>query len=153
VTDAPRRPESVVLSPAEHAVLAEAEFGAPGLVAVESIGPFTRENMPIYAEGAGAVTREMVGSHSPLPVFSDIRLFTDTTLPAGAAVDWLLGEGEGGLLSVREGRITRAGRPLGRRYTALVPPGPSRTVTLSSGPGARVIRANFGPGHGLVLGT
>ncbi len=253
MTTAPVHPDPLVLSPADHAVLGEAEFGTPGLVAVESIGPFTRvracgplitvhdsvisaglgighhphrynerlfylergtfdhddalndisghvpegalarftegrrgmihqewnhgevdaeiyilvastnpipaqtsfevlarADMPVYAEGAGAATREMVGPRSPLPVFSDVRLFTDTTLPPGATVDWPIGEGEGGLLSVREGEITLAGRPLGRRFTALLPPGPARTVTIDTGPGARVIRAAFGPGHGLV---
>jgi redox-sensitive bicupin YhaK (pirin superfamily) len=256
MTEASHPPDLIVLSPAEHAVLGEAEFGTPGLVAVESIGPFTRvrscgplitvhdsvisaglgighhphrynerlfylergsfdhddtlngiaghvpegalarftegrrgmvhqewnhgevdaeiyilvastdpipaetsfeilprESMPVHAEGARVVIREMVGPQSPLPVFSDVRLFTDTTLPAGAAVDWLLGEGEGGLLSVREGEITLADGDLGSRYTVLVPPGPGRTVTMSSGPGARVIRATFGPGHGLVMDT
>ena len=37
-----RHPAPLVLTPADHAVLGAAEFGTPGLVAVESIGPFTR---------------------------------------------------------------------------------------------------------------
>jgi len=35
-------PAPIILAPADHAVLGEAEFGTPGLLAVESIGPFTR---------------------------------------------------------------------------------------------------------------
>jgi len=59
-------------------------------------------------------TREMVGPRSPLPKSTDVRLFTDTTLQPGAAVDWPLGDGEGSLLSVREGEINRKSRPPGR---------------------------------------
>jgi redox-sensitive bicupin YhaK (pirin superfamily) len=244
----------LILSPADHAVLGEAEFGTPGLIAIESIGPFTRVRacgplitvhdsviaaglgighhphrynerlfytergsfdhddalngiaghvpegalarftegrrgmihqewnhgevdaeiyilvastdpipaqttfevlpraaMPLYTEATGVATREMVGPRSPLPVHSDVRLFTETTLEPGSAVDWAIGDGEGGLLSVREGEITLAGHALGRRYTALVPPGRGHTLAIGTGPGARVIRTAFGPGHGLVL--
>jgi redox-sensitive bicupin YhaK (pirin superfamily) len=247
-------PDLIALSPADHAVLGEAEFGTPGLVAVESIGPFTRvracgplitvhdsvisaglgighhphrhnerlfylergtfdhddalnrisghvpegalarftegrrgmihrewnhgkvdaqiyilvastspipaetsfevltrADMPLYAEAAGVSTREMVGPRSPLPVSSDIRLFTDTTLQPGSSIEWAIGESEGGLLSVREGEVILGSRPLGVRFTALFPPGPPRRVSLATGPGARVLRAVFGPGHGLVM--
>ena len=115
-----------------------------------SFAVLARADMPVYAERAGVTTREMVGPRSPLPVFSDVRLFADTTLQPGAAVDWIVGDGEGGLLSVREGEITLCGRPLGSRSTALLPPGPAREVTIGSQTGARVIRAGFGPGYGLV---
>ncbi|MGH8937483.1 MAG: hypothetical protein ACRDXD_14675 [Acidimicrobiia bacterium] len=30
----------IVIAPEEHVVLGEADFGTPGLVAIESIGPF-----------------------------------------------------------------------------------------------------------------
>ncbi len=244
----------LILSLADHAVLGEAEFGAPGLVAVESIGPFARvwacgplitvhdsvisaglgighhphrynerlfytergtydhddslngisghvpegalarftegrrgmihqewnhgevdaeiyilvastdpipaqtsfevlprDAMPSYPEAVGVATREMVGPRSPLPVHSDVRLFSDTTLQPGSALEWAIGDEEGGLLSVREGEITLNGHALGRRFTALVPPGWGRTLAVGTGPGARVIRATFGPGHGLVM--
>jgi len=35
-------PPPIVLAPEDHAVLGEAQFGTPGLVAIESIGPCTR---------------------------------------------------------------------------------------------------------------
>jgi len=247
-------PGALLLSPPDHAVLGEAEFGTPGLLAVESIGPFTRvqacgplvtvhdsviaaglgighhphryherlfylergtfdhddarngisghvpegalarftegrggmvhqewnhgevdaeiyilvattepipemasfevlrrEDMPIYSEAPGVVTREMVGPRSPLPVHCDVRLFADTSLEPGAAVEWRLGAGEGGLLSVRSGAIGLDGALLGLKWTALLPPAPeARTLTLEAPSGARVIRAVFGPGHGLV---
>jgi redox-sensitive bicupin YhaK (pirin superfamily) len=243
------------LSPEDHAFLGEAEFGTPGLVAVESIGPFTRvracgplvtvhdsviaaglgighhphryherlfylergtfdhddarngisghvpegalarftegrggmihqewnhgevdaeiyilvattvpipeqtsfevlrrEDMPVYPEAAGVVTREMVGPRSPLPVHCDVRSFTDTTLQPGAGVRWALGAGEGGLLSVRAGAVDLEGARLGPRWTALLPPAPeARVLALEAPPGARVIRAAFGPGYGLVV--
>lgn len=252
--ETPLFPDLLILSPADHAVLGEAEFGTPGLVAIESIGPFTRvracgplitvhdsvisaglgighhphrfnerlfylergtfdhddalngisghvpegalarftegrrgmihqewnhgevdaeiyilvastnpipnettfevlsrESMPFYPEAAGVTTREMVGPRSPLPVFSDVRLFADTALQPGSVVQWALGEGEGALLSVREGEVSLDSRSLGRRFTALLPPGPARRVPLAAESEARVLRAVFGPGHGLVL--
>ena len=247
-------PALLALAPADHAVLGEAEFGAPGLLAIESIGPFTRirvcgplvtvhdsviaaglgighhphrdherlfyvergafdhddarngisgrvpegalarftegkrgmvhqewnhgqvdaeiyilvaatdpipeetsfavlrrEDMPLYPEAPGVVTREMVGPHSPMPVHCDVRLFADTTLQPGASFGWLLGKGEGGILSVREGSISLDGAALGRKWTALLPPAATaRALALASPDGARVLRATFGPGYGLA---
>lgn len=251
--DQPLRP--IVLAPADHAVLGEVEFGTPGLVAIESIGPFTRvracgplvtvhdsiieaglgighhphrhherlfyleqgtfdhddalngisvhvpegalarftegrrgmvhqewnhgqvdaeiyilvaatdpipeetsfevlrrEDMPVYPEGPGAVTREMVGPRSPLPVHCDVRLFADTTLQAGAHLTWTLGEGEGGILSVRAGTASLDGQDLDQKWTVLLAPtAAARALTLSSSEGARLLRATFGPGYGLVV--
>jgi redox-sensitive bicupin YhaK (pirin superfamily) len=248
-------PASITLAPNDHAVLGEAEFGTPGLLAVESIGPFTRiracgplvtvhdsiiaaglgighhphryherlffleqgtfdhddalnrisghvpegalarftegrrgmvhqewnhgevdaeiyilvattdpipeqtsfevlqrKDMPLYPEAPGVVTREMVGPRSPLPVHADVRLFADTSLEPGAGVEWRLGAGEGGLLSVRAGSASLEGANLGRKWTVLLPPAPeARTLTLGAASGARVIRAVFGPGYGLVV--
>src|SRR4030042_5182446 len=179
----PADSDLLILQPPDHAVLGEAQFGTPGLLAVESIGPFTRVHacgplitvhdsvisaglgighhphrynerlfylergtfdhddalngisghvpagalarftdgrrgmippewnhgevdaeiyilaasttpipeqtsfevlprgdMPVYTEAAGVITREAVGPRPPLPVVSDGRLFTDTTL-------------------------------------------------------------------------
>jgi len=247
--------EALLLSPDDHAVLGEVEFGTPGLLAVESIGPFTRiracgplvtvhdsviaaglgighhphryherlfyleqgtfdhddalngisghvpegalarftegrrgmvhqewnhgqvdaeiyilvattapipeetsfevlrrEDMPLYPEAPGVVTREMVGPRSPLPVHCDVRLFTDTSLEPEAGVEWRLGAGEGGLLSVRTGSVSLDGAGLGRRWTALLPPAPAaRSLTLAAPNGGRVLRAAFGPGYGLVV--
>jgi redox-sensitive bicupin YhaK (pirin superfamily) len=111
-----------------------------------------REVMPVYPEAAGVVTREMVGPLSPLPVHCDVRLFADTTIEPGAGVTWALPQGEGGLLSVRFGAIELDGARLGPKWTALLPPAPTtRSLTLAAPEGARVIRACFGPGHGLIL--
>ncbi len=251
----PADSDLLILQPTDHAVLGEAQFGTPGLVAVESIGPFTRVracgplitvhdsvisaglgighhshrhnerlfylergtfdhddalngisghvpegamarftegrrgmihqewnhgevdaeiyilvasttpipeqtsfevlprgDMPVYTEAAGVITREPVGPRSPLPVFCDVRLFTDTTLQPDSAVVWSIGGDQGGLLSVREGEIGLDDRLLGRRFTALLPPGPARRLMITTGPGARVIRATFGAGHGLITG-
>jgi len=251
----PATPPPIVLSPADHAVLGEADFGTPGLLALESIGPFTRvracgplvtvhdsviaagrgighhphryherlfylergtfdhddalnhisghvpegalarftegrrgmvhqewnhgavdaeiyilvavtdpipeetsfevlgrEAMPVYPEAPGVVTREMVGSRSPLPVHCDVRLFADTTLQPGGSFEWALGEGEGGLLSVRTGSVSLDGQELNRKWTALFPPAAAaRSVGVHTPAGARIIRAAFGPGHGLVV--
>lgn len=248
-------PAPITLAPHDHAVLGEAEFGTPGLLAVESIGPFTRiracgplvtvhdsvisaglgighhphrhherlfyleqgtfdhddalnhisghvpegalarftegrrgmvhqewnhgavdseiyilvattdpipeqtsfevlrrEDMPLYLEAPGVTTREMVGPRSPLPVHSDVRLFADTTLEPGAAAGWRLGEGEGGLLSVRSGSASLDGAGLGHKWTVLLPPAPAaRSFAMASPTGARILRAAFGPGFGLVV--
>jgi len=248
-------PRLVVLTPEDHAVLGPEDFGAPGLVAVESIGPFTRvracgplvtvhdsviaaglgighhphryherlfylergtfdhddarngisghvpegalarftegrrgmvhqewnhgevdaeiyilvaatdpipeqtsfellrrEDMPVYPEGPGVLTREMVGPRSTLPVNCDVRRFTDTTLETGAGLAWALGEGEGGILSVRAGSLHLDGVELSLKWTALVPPAAAaRSFDLNAPEGARVIRATFGPGYGLVV--
>jgi redox-sensitive bicupin YhaK (pirin superfamily) len=248
------QPDAIVIAPEEHVVLGEADFGAPGLVAVESIGPFSRiqacgplitvhdsiiaarkgighhlhrynerlfyvergtfdhddslngisghvpegalarftegqrgmlhsewnhggvdaeiyilvastdpvpaettfevlkrDDMPFYEEADGVSTREMIGPEAPLPVFSDIRTFTDTSLDPGATLTWTIGPGEGGILSVREGSVSLDGTALVRKSTAVLPPTTaSRTLAIGSEEAARVIRATFGPGHGLV---
>lgn len=248
-------PDLLALAPADHAVLGEAEFGTPGLLAVESIGPFTRiracgplvtvhdsviaaglgighhphrhherlfyvergafdhddalnhisghvpdgalarftegrrgmvhqewnhgetdaeiyilvattdpipeqtsfevlqrVDMALYPEAPGVVTREMVGPHSSMPVYCDVRLFADTSVEPGAAFEWRLGKGEGGILSVREGSVSLDDTALGSKWTALLPPAaPARALALASPDGARVLRATFGPGYGLVV--
>lgn len=245
----------IILGPGDHAVLGEAEFGAPGLLAIESIGPFTtvhacgplitvhdsviaahkgighhphrynerlfyleqgtfdhddalngisghvpegglarftegrrgmihqewnhgdidaeiyilvastdpvpaettfevlkRDDMPVYQEAAGVSTREMVGSKATLPVFSDVRTFTDTSFESGAALSWGIGEGEGGILSVRQGSVSLHGTGLVPKSTVLLPPRPGpRTIGITSEEPARIIRATFGRGHGLVM--
>jgi hypothetical protein len=98
------------------------------------------------------VTREMVGPRSPLPVHCDVRLFADTSLKPGTGVEWRLGAGEGGLLSVRTGSVSLDGANLGPKWTVLLPPAPAaRSLALASANGGRVLRAAFGPGHGLVM--
>lgn len=247
-------PELLILEPEDHVVLGEAEFGMPGLLAIESIGPFhhvkacgplitvhdsiieaglgighhphrynerlfylergtfdhddalngisghipegalarftegqrgmiheewnhgevdaeifilvgstdpvptttsfevlEREDMPLYEEAEGVSTREMIGSKAPLPVYTDVRAFTDSTFDAGAQLTWTIEQGEGGLLSVRAGSIDLDGETMGRKWTAIMPPiDRQRSVTLSAAEQARLIRATFGRGYGFV---
>jgi len=110
---------------------------------------------PRYEEGDGVSTKELVGPRSALRVNGDIRLFADSTLPADATVGLELGEGEGGLVSVREGRLrldeTRAGLRAG--HTLIAPPASDRrTVRLTAAEPTRVIRVVHGPGQGFVRG-
>lgn len=248
-------PELLILEPEDHVVLGEAEFGMPGLLAIESIGPFhdvkacgplitvhdsiieaglgighhphrynerlfylergtfdhddalngisghvpegalarftegqrgmiheewnhgevdaeiyilvgstdpvpmttsfevlEREDMPVYEESEGVSVREMVGSKAPLPVHTDVRTFTDSTFDAGAELTWTIAQGEGALLSVREGSIDLDGQAMGRKWTAIFPPlQRSWVVPVGAEEPARLIRVTFGPGYGLVM--
>jgi redox-sensitive bicupin YhaK (pirin superfamily) len=133
---------------AEIYILVAATEPIPEETSFEVLRP---EEMPLYPEAPGVVTREMVGPRSPLPVHCDVRLFADTTLEPGAAAGWRLSEGEGGLLSVRSGSASLDGVNLGRKWTVLLPPAPAaRTFALASAAGGRILRAAFGPGFGLV---
>lgn len=246
---------AVVLRPEDHAVVGEEQFGMPGLLAIESIGPFTRiqasgplimvhdatvdarlgighhphrhnerlfyiergqldhddslngitghmdegdvgqftegrrgmmhsewnngdvttrayilvyttdpipqqaafralrdADAPRYGEGDGVATKELVGARSPLRVHGDIRLFTDSVLEPGATLTLPLGDGEGGLLSVREGAVSMDGHVLEPGYTVVVSPadGASPTTVRAERP-SRVIRVVHGRGHGFVV--
>ncbi|HEY8490255.1 MAG TPA: pirin family protein [Dehalococcoidia bacterium] len=106
---------------------------------------------PRYQEGEGVHTKEVVGPRSPLRVHGDLRLFTDSRLEDGRSLTVVLDEGEGALLSVREGRVRLDGRDVGGQETILVPPDQgARTLTVTAAGPARVLRAVFGPGFGLV---
>jgi redox-sensitive bicupin YhaK (pirin superfamily) len=248
---------SIVLAPEDHAVLGEAEFGMPGLKAIESIGPFVeiqasgplitvhdatvdaglgighhphrmnerlfyieegqldhddaannitghmdsgdvgqftegRRGMlhsewnhgdidtrafilvystdpvppqaafdalrdadaPRYEEAPATRTKELVGSRSSLRVNGDVRLFTDSSMEAGASLELLMDGGEGGLVSVREGSVEMDGQKLVPGYTLLLPPADEPgQVRLRALEPSRVIRVVHGPGHRLVKGT
>ena len=110
---------------------------------------------PRYDEGPGVETKELVGPRSPLLVNGDIRRFTDSRLDPGAELPLELQPGEGGLASVREGRvrIDGDGRELAPGSTVIVPPADeARSVRLRATEPSRVIRVAHGPGEGLVRG-
>lgn len=106
---------------------------------------------PRYDEGDGVQTKEVVGSRSPLRVHGDVRFFADSRLEDGAAVDLRLGDGEGGLIAVREGSIALEDHRLEAGRNVFFPPQPGeRTFTMRAAGPARLIRTVVGPGHGLV---
>lgn len=111
---------------------------------------------PRYEEAPGVHTKELVGPSSPLRVNGDIRLFTDSRLEADAVPPVSLDDGEGGLVSVREGavRIDGTVEHLLPGTTLLLPPARGRrALGLRAERPARVVRVVHGPGHGLVRST
>jgi redox-sensitive bicupin YhaK (pirin superfamily) len=108
---------------------------------------------PRYEEDGGASTKELVGPRSRLQVHGDIRFFGESRLDEGGAVHVDLADGEGGLLSVREGEVALDGRRLAPGTTVIWPPDGPRTSDLRADGPARVVRVVHGPGGGLVLGT
>jgi redox-sensitive bicupin YhaK (pirin superfamily) len=107
---------------------------------------------PRYEDGAGTRTKELVGPRSPLRVNGDVRLFTDSRLEPGAALTLELGAGEGGVVSVREGRVRIDDRDdLVPGGTLVAPPADeSRFLGLRAGEPTRLVRVVHGPGHGFV---
>jgi redox-sensitive bicupin YhaK (pirin superfamily) len=112
------------------------------------------EEAPRHDEDDGVRTKELVGPASPLRVNGDIRLFMDSSMDPGGMMTLSFGNGEGGLASVREGRVAVDGRePLGPRQTLVVPPAAEpRSIDLRAEEPSRVIRVVHGPGHGFVAG-
>lgn len=107
---------------------------------------------PRYEED-GARTKELVGARSPLRVHGDVRFVAESLLGVGGAVHLAFGEGEGGLVSVREGEVILDGQRLGERTTVVWPPDGARTSELRADVRARIVRVLHGPGAGLVTGT
>lgn len=108
---------------------------------------------PRYEEVGGARTKELVGPRSPLGVNGDIRLFAESHLDPGDLVQVDLADDEGGLVSVREGRLTIDGTSLVAGTTLIFPPGtPLRTARLDVPERSRVVRVVHGAGEGFVTG-
>src|SRR5439155_18696218 len=108
-------------------------------------------------EAPGVRTKELVGPRSPLRVNGDIRLFADSRLEGGAALGLQLAPGEGGLASVREGRVRvemeDQDRELRPGTTLIATPGDRpRTLQLRAQQPSRVVRVVHGPGLGFVRG-
>ncbi|NKE72155.1 pirin family protein [Candidatus Manganitrophus noduliformans] len=109
------------------------------------------DEAPRYGEGRGVETKELVGGKSPLRVHGDLRRFTDSRLEPGAELSLPLAAGEGGLISVREGRVRLGGEVLPVGETVIVPPADAPgTLRLRADAPSRVIRVVYGPGHGFV---
>jgi hypothetical protein len=106
---------------------------------------------PRYEEGDGVRTKEVVGPQSGLQVHGDLRLFTDSTLEDGGVLTMALSDGEGGLLSIREGQVRLDDQVLDEGATILLPPveGARGIEVTAIGP-TRILRVVHGPGHGLV---
>jgi redox-sensitive bicupin YhaK (pirin superfamily) len=110
---------------------------------------------PRYEEPGGVLTKELVGPRSPLRANGDIRLFTDSRIPAGATLEVLLEADEGGLASVRAGlaRIDDDDEVLPVGATVIAPPAPEgRLLHLRADGPTRLIRVVHGPGHGFIQG-
>jgi redox-sensitive bicupin YhaK (pirin superfamily) len=108
---------------------------------------------PRYEEAPGVRTKELVGPGSPLRVNGDVRRFTDSRLEPGAVLPVSLDDGEGGLVSVREGAVCvdGTGEDLLPGATLLLPPARGRrALGLRAERPARLVRVVHGPGHGLV---
>jgi hypothetical protein len=106
---------------------------------------------PRYEEGPRVSTKGLVGPRSSLRVNGDVRLFTDSELEAGASLPLDLGEGEGGLASVREGAVRIDDARLTPGATLVVPPADElRSLRLDAEEPSRVVRVVHGPGYGFV---
>lgn len=110
-----------------------------------------KADMPVKEEASGVSVRYMVGGGAPLPIYSDIHSFTDTSMKPEAHVQWQIAAGEGGLLSVRTGSLVVDDDTLGKKYTLLLPPSKQeRVLELRAPEDTRIIRATFGMGEGLL---
>lgn len=106
---------------------------------------------PRYESAPGVATKELVGSRSPLELGGDVRSFTDDVLTPGAELIAPLGQDEGGLVFPLEGEVVIDGEAVRPEAMVLSPPTREpRTQTLVAPGGARILRATFGPGEGLV---
>ena len=109
------------------------------------------EDAPRYDEGEGVRTKELVGQHSGLCVHGDLRLFTDSIVENGRVLTLALVDGEGGLLSIREGQVQLDDQVIGENATILLPPAKGeRSIRVTALGPARILRAVHGPGHGFV---
>lgn len=122
---------------------------------------------PVYEEGDGAETTELVGPRSPFRVnLSSMRLFADTKLRPGAELTFSLAADEGALVYPLEGRVEldeAVGPGAGEMAASGLPPAhwrPDRptvrhgnAVTLSAEgsihpEGPREMAVAFGPAEG-----
>jgi redox-sensitive bicupin YhaK (pirin superfamily) len=110
---------------------------------------------PRYDEAPGVHTKELVGARSPLRVNGDIRLFTDSTLDAGAVLSVTAAPGEGAVISVREGSAqVQDGDDLRPGSTLLMPATDQpRTIQLHALEPSRLVQVVHGPGFGFVRDT
>ncbi len=109
------------------------------------------QDAPRYDEGSGVRTKELVGRRSDLRLHGDLRCFTDSHLGDGSVLNVTLDDREGGLLSIQEGRVRLEDGELGAGSTIIIPPAEGeRSLSVQAIGPARVLRAVYGPGYGLV---
>jgi len=117
-----------------------------------AFGVLSGADAPEYDEAAGVRTKELVGGQSPLRVNGDIRLFTDSLVAPGAALDFRTDSGEGGLVSVQQGEARINGDVLATGDTLVCPPSAEpRKLRLEAAGEARLLRVVHGPGFGFRL--
>ena len=127
-------------------------YATDPMPATASFGRLADADAPRYQSAPGVATKELVGDRSPLVVSGDVRLFTDDALDEAATLELALAAQEGGLVSVRHGRVALDGRELGPGTTVVVPPAEGdRRLTFTAVEASRIIRVRHGWGHGLVL--
>jgi redox-sensitive bicupin YhaK (pirin superfamily) len=108
---------------------------------------------PRYEESARVRTKELVGARSPLRVNGDIRSFTEARIDPDGEVEITLGEGEGGVVSIREGVLRLGEEDLTSGTTLILPPSEvRRSLSVRAARPSRVIRVVHGPGAGFVRG-
>jgi redox-sensitive bicupin YhaK (pirin superfamily) len=128
-------------------------YGTEPIPARTEFNALRDADAPRYDEGPGVRTKEMVGSRSPLAVHGDVRLFTDSVLDPGAELEVGLEEVEGGLVSVREGRVRLEDEELEAGTTVVFPPEVfPRAEAIVALERSRLIRVVYGMGRGLVRG-
>jgi redox-sensitive bicupin YhaK (pirin superfamily) len=127
-------------------------YGTDPVPATAAFTVLKDADAPRYEEGAGGSTKELVGPRSPLRVHGDIRLFTDSRLPADGELTLGLPASEAGLVSVREGRIRLDDdEALGAGDTLVLPPmEEAREFALRADGPSRIIRVIAGRSYGLV---
>lgn len=109
------------------------------------------KDMPVDTSESGVSVRYMVGGGALLPIYSDIRSFTDTKIAKDRSTEWVIPANEGGILSLRAGTIEIDSHRLEKKYTLISPPGDkSRKLRIQATKESRIIRTTFGKGLGLV---
>ncbi len=128
-------------------------YPAEPMPARASFAALRDQDAPRYEEGSGVTTKELVGPRSPLEIHGDIRLFTDSTMAAGAQMEISLANGEGVLLTPLEGEVVVEAVHVPARHALLLPPGDQeRTLRVVAKAEARVLRVVHGPGEGVIFG-
>jgi redox-sensitive bicupin YhaK (pirin superfamily) len=108
---------------------------------------------PRYEEAAGVTTKELVGPNAGLPINGDIRFFGDSHLASGSELAFSVGAGEGALVYPLDGAIAFGDDKLRPGNSLILAPSETeRQVALRAGSDARVLRAVFGPGRGVIRG-
>jgi redox-sensitive bicupin YhaK (pirin superfamily) len=126
-------------------------YGTDPVPPVASFAALRDEDAPRYDGGLGVRTKEIAGPRTDFPLGGDVRLFTDDAMDAGAELEIRLEDGEGALVFPVDGEVGFDGHVLRPESMAVFPPdgGPREAKASSHGP-ARILRAVFGPGYGLV---